>query len=393
MHHHCSLLIALVAGEPSGDLLGAGLMRALKAAHDGAIDFIGIGGPHMQSEGLVSLYPMETLSVMGLAEVVSRLPSILRIRKKLQQYLIAHKPDVFIGIDAPDFNLFLEKKLKQHGIKTVHYVSPSIWAWRQGRIHLIKQAVDLMLSLLPFEKQFYDQHNVSCIFVGHTLAEQIPITAQTTRAHARAKLKIAELNKKNWIAVLPGSRLSEIKRLGKIFLQTCSYLLEKDKSIGFLMPLLKPSHVDIMQNIQSQVAPKLPLFYFLDRSRDVISAADMVILASGTATLETMLLKRPMVVGYRLHPLSYWLAKRLVKVPYIALPNLLANETLVPELIQDTCTPEQIALTVCDLLKDGGIRQVKQFDRLHRLIAQSADVQAACAVLNLITGSSNHCSK
>lgn len=376
------LKIALVAGEASGDALGAGLMQELQKNDRYRIEFIGIGGDNMREQGLVSLFDMQELSVMGLFEVLARLPRLLSIRRHVIRTLLGAKPDVFIGIDAPDFNLGVEKKLKQAGIKTVHYVSPSVWAWRQNRIKTIKQASDLILSLLPFEKQFYDAHHVPCTFVGHRLAEQIPVVAQDAQKRAQATLSLDP--HKTWIAFLPGSRLSEIKHLAPVFLKACQIRYQQDKRSAFLVPLIHQAHVAVLQAMQAHLAPEIPIFYFVKDTRTVIKAADVVVLASGTATLETMLLKKPMVVGYRLHRLTYQFAKYLVKVPYIALPNLLANAPVVPELIQAECSPEKLVHHIDNLLRGGGQRQIAQFEDLHRLISRGADQHAAQAVFDLI---------
>ncbi|VXB63776.1 tetraacyldisaccharide-1-P synthase [Pseudomonas sp. 8AS] len=369
------LRIALVAGETSGDILGAGLMQALKIQHPDA-EFIGIGGPRMQAEGLASYFPMERLAVMGLVEVLGRLPELLARRKRLIRTLIDAKPDVFIGIDAPDFNLTLELKLRQAGIKTVHYVSPSVWAWRQKRVLKIRQACDLMLTLFPFEAKFYLDHQVPVRFVGHPLANTIPL--QADRQAARAALGVpAEVP---LVALLPGSRGGEVARLGELFLDTAQRLRALRSGVQFVLPC---ASAERRAQLEALLASRdLPLLLLDGQSHEALAACDAVLIASGTATLEALLYKRPMVVAYRVAPLTYRILKRLVKSPYISLPNLLAERMLVPELIQDAATPDALAQALVPLL-DNGVEQTQGFDVIHRALRQDASQQAADAVLKL----------
>ena len=369
------LRVALVAGEASGDILGAGLMQALKARHP-QVEFIGVGGPRMQAEGLNSYVPMERLAVMGLVEVLGRLPELLLRRRRLIATLIEARPDVFIGIDAPDFNLGLELKLRRAGIKTVHYVSPSVWAWRQKRVLKIRQACDLMLTLFPFEAQFYDAHAVPVRFVGHPLADAIPL--QADRAAAREALNLPADTPV--VALLPGSRGGEVARLGSLFLDTAVRLRALRPGIRFVLPCASPERRAQLE--QLLVGRDLPLSLLDGRSHDALAACDAVLIASGTATLEALLYKRPMVVAYRVAPLTYRILKRLVKSPYISLPNLLAERLLVPELIQDAATPDALAQVLAPLL-DGGAVQTEGFDVIHRALRRDASVQAADAVLKL----------
>jgi len=369
------LRIALVAGEASGDILGAGLMRALKLQHP-AVEFIGVGGPLMQAEGLTSYFPMERLSVMGLVEVLGRLRELLARRKKLIQTLIEEKPDVFIGIDAPDFTLNIELKLRQAGIKTVHYVSPSVWAWRQKRVLKIREGCDLMLTLLPFEARFYEEKGVPVRFVGHTLADTIPL--QADRAAARAELGLAE---GPLVALMPGSRGGEVGRLGALFFDAAERLQALKPGVRFVLPCASPQR---RAQIEELLAGRtLPLTLLDGGSHLALAACDAVLIASGTATLEALLYKRPMVVAYRLAPLTYWILKRMVKSPYISLPNLLAQRLLVPELLQDDATPEALAQTMLPLI-GGGEEQTRGFDEIHRTLRRDASNQAADAVLTLI---------
>ncbi|QXH77157.1 lipid-A-disaccharide synthase [Pseudomonas salmasensis] len=370
-----TLRIALVAGEASGDILGAGLMRALKAQHP-AVEFIGVGGPLMQAEGLTSYFPMERLSVMGLVEVLGRLRELLARRKLLIKTLIEEKPDVFIGIDAPDFTLNIELKLRQAGIKTVHYVSPSVWAWRQKRVLKIREGCDLMLTLLPFEARFYEEKGVPVRFVGHTLADAIPL--QADRAAARAELGLPD---GPLVALMPGSRGGEVGRLGALFFDAAQLLQAQKPGIRFVLPCASPQRRAQIETLLE--GRNLPLTLLDGQSHLALAACDAVLIASGTATLEALLYKRPMVVAYRLAPLTFWILKRMVKSPYISLPNLLAQRLLVPELLQDDATPEALAKTLLPLI-DGGEEQTRGFDDIHRTLRRDASNQAADAVLTLI---------
>ena len=370
-----NLRIALVAGEASGDILGAGLMRALKAQHP-AVQFFGVGGPLMQAEGLTSYFPMERLSVMGLVEVLGRLRELLARRKLLIQTLIEEKPDVFIGIDAPDFTLTLELKLRQAGIKTVHYVSPSVWAWRQKRVLKIREGCDLMLTLLPFEARFYEEKGVPVRFVGHTLADTIPLQADRTAARAELGLPDGPL-----VALMPGSRGGEVGRLASVFFDAAERLQALKPGVRFVLPCASPQRrVQIETLLEGR---NLPLTLLDGQSHLALAACDAVLIASGTATLEALLYNRPMVVAYRLAPLTFWILKRMVKSPYISLPNLLAQRLLVPELLQDDATPEALAQTLLPLI-DGGEEQTRGFDDIHRTLRRDASNQAADAVLSLI---------
>ncbi len=367
--------VALVAGEASGDILGAGLMQALKAQYP-LIEFIGVGGPLMQAQGLNSYFPMERLSVMGLVEVLGRLPELMSRRKRLISSLIDAKPDAFIGIDAPDFNLTVELKLRQAGIKTVHYVSPSVWAWRQKRVLKIRQACDLMLTLFPFEAQFYTDHQVPVRFVGHPLADTIP--QQADRAAAREALNLFQ--DQPVVALMPGSRGGEVARLGNLFLDAAVRLRTLRPCIQFVLPCSSPERRAQLE--QMLVGRDVPLTLLDGRSHEALAACDAVLIASGTATLEALLFKRPMVVAYKVAPLTYRILKRLVTSAYISLPNLLAERLLVPELIQDAATPEALAQLLAPLL-EGGEVQTEGFDVIHRALRRDASVQAAQEVLDL----------
>ena len=370
-----ALRIALVAGEASGDILGSGLMRAIKVHHPDA-EFIGVGGPLMEAKGMTTYFPMERLSVMGLVEVLGRLKELLARRKELIETLIAQRPDVFIGIDAPDFTLNIELKLRQAGIKTVHYVSPSVWAWRQKRVLKIREGCDLMLTLLPFEARFYEEKGVPVRFVGHPLADTIPLQADREAARTQLNLGAGPV-----VALMPGSRGGEVGRLGALFFDAAERLLAVRPEMRFVLPCASPQRrAQIEQLLEGR---NLPLTLLDGQSHVALAACDAVLIASGTATLEALLYKRPMVVAYRLAPLTFWILKRMVTSPYVSLPNLLAQRMLVPELLQDAATAEALAATLLPLL-DNGAAQTAGFDDIHRTLRRDASNQAADAVLSLI---------
>lgn len=375
------LRIALVAGEASGDTLGAGLIRALKQAHPHS-EFIGIGGPRMLAEGMQTRVPMERLSVMGLVEVLGRLRELLRIRKELVAWLLEQQPDVFIGIDAPDFTLGVERKLRDAGIATVHYVSPSVWAWREKRVLGIQKSTDLMLTLFPFEEDVYRKHQVAVRCVGHTLADEIPL--QPDRAAARSALGIGADEK--LLALMPGSRNGELRKLGELFLQTAAWCHEREPSLRFVMPCANPERKQQMQQIMAESRITLPLELLDGQAHQALAACDAVLIASGTATLEAMLFKRPMVVAYRMAGLTFKILKRLVKVGHVSLPNLLAKREVVPEFLQDAATPEAMGPALLQLLAPTAERAETQatFMQLHEMLRRDADHAAAEAVLDLL---------
>ncbi len=375
--------IALVAGELSGDLLGSGLIAALKARYPQA-RFSGIGGPGMVAQGLRSLVPMERLAVMGLVEVLRHLPELFRIRRQLYRHLLADPPQAFVGIDAPDFNLGLERRLRARGIPTAHYVSPSVWAWRPWRVRKIVRAVDLMLTLLPFEAAFYRNHGVAVRHVGHPLADMIPLRSDAMAA--RKSLGLEWPADAPLVALLPGSRTGEVGRMGALFLETANWLYARRPDLRFLIPAATPRLNEALAALRSTRAPALPLTLIQGQSREAMAAADVVLLASGTATLEAMLLKRPMVVAYRVAPVTAWIARRLVTVSHFALPNLLAGRELVPEFFQGAATVANLGAAVLRWLDEAPARArlVAAFDALHAELRRDASRQAAEAIAELV---------
>ena len=376
------LIIALVAGETSGDILGAGLIRALKKHHPN-IKFVGIAGPQMQAEGCQAWYEMEELSVMGIVEVLGRLRRILAIRRDITKLLIDLKPDVFIGIDAPDFNLSLEGKLKQTGIKTIHYVSPSVWAWKQKRVFKIKRNTNLILAFLPFEKAFYDKFDVPCRFIGHKMADDIPLEPDQTAMRQQLGIPVDC----QCLALLPGSRHAEVTLLSEPFLKAAQLLRDKFPDLHIVVPLVNSKRRAEFEQIKAEIAPELKLQLLDGHAREAMIASNAAILASGTVALECMLAKCPMVVGYKMKAFTFWLAKKLIKTPYVSLPNILAGKEIVPELLQHDCTPENIANHIVPLLKSDNSELKATFLALHKQIRCNADEQAAQAVLDVLKDS------
>ena len=378
------LRIALVAGEASGDQLGAGLIEALRARHPEA-EFAGIGGDAMRSAGGQTWFDASELAVMGLLEVLRHLPRLLTLRRTLRERLLAWQPDVFVGIDAPDFNLGVERWLKQRGIRTVHYVSPSVWAWRERRTAKIGASADRVLCLFPMEPPIYARHGVDARFVGHPMADAIALHGD--RAAARAELGLPA--GATVLAVLPGSRLGEIGRLGDTFFAAAWQVLQQMPGAHVVVPAANPACKALLAEQLSRSALPVVYSHLLDgQARTALLAADAVLLASGTATLETMLVKRPMVVGYKVAPLTYRIVKALglLKVDRYALPNILAGRDLAPELMQDACTPDALAAALLHWLRDPQAVAALQpeYERLHRLLRQDASARAADAVLELL---------
>jgi lipid-A-disaccharide synthase len=376
------LRIGIVAGEISGDLLGADLIKSLRKSSARPLEFCGIGGAHMRAENFHSLFDIERLAVMGFVEPLKRLPELFAMRNKLREHFLQWHADIVIGIDAPDFNLGLELRLRERGIKTAHYVSPSVWAWRQGRIHTIKRAVDLMLTLFPFEEQFYRDHAVPVECVGHPLADQLPL--QPDVAAARAQLLIDPA--KTVVALLPGSRGGEIAQVGAAFLDTAAWLLQRRPDLHFVVPAANPARRAQIEALLANRSEHLPLQILDSQSQLAMTAADVVLMTSGTTTLEALLLKKPMVVAYRMGAWSFALVKRLVKIKYMSLPNLLANRELVPERLQHDVRADVLGPLVLERLDNKTMRMQleRDFLQIHESLRRDASARAATALLRLL---------
>ncbi|MBP6309915.1 MAG: lipid-A-disaccharide synthase [Arenimonas sp.] len=370
-----------MAGEASGDLLAAELMASMKAQRSD-IQFIGLGGPKMQAQGLDSWFDYKTLSIMGFIEVIKHLPKLLRLRKNLLQKLLAEQPDVVIGIDAPDFNLGLEKKCKQAGLRTIHFVSPSIWAWRESRAKKIGQSCDLVLCLFPMEPALYARYGVNAQFVGHPLADMIDL--HPNQSLARAQLHLSE---HKTLAILPGSRQSEINRMLPTFIQATQQLQKTDANLQVLIPAANDNcHALITQHLANQPLQNTQLIYH--QAQTAMIASDVVLLTSGTATLEAMLCKRPMVVAYKNSKLTIFIIRlfNLIKIKTFSLPNILSGKVLVTELIQEQCTSENVALAIQEILSENydQANLQNQFLDIHLSLKRNAADQAAQAVLELV---------
>ncbi len=377
-----ALKIVIVVGELSGDILAASMLQELKHLVPD-VEIEGIVGPNLIRLGAKELYSMRHLSLMGLVEPLLNLPKLIYIRYKLYKKILKDKPNLFIGVDAPEFNLWLEKKLKQSNITTVHYVSPSVWAWRSGRVKLIKKAVDLMLTLFPFEIDFYKQHDIKAICVGHHLADQIPMV--TNAKEAKQKLGFGEYDK--ILAIMPGSRDSELEHLTEIYLQTVKELYLRFPFLKFVIPVVSGQHKIYVEQLIQKTVSRVPIKVMVQNSHAVMQAADFVLVTSGTATLEVMLYKKPMVVAYKTNFLTYMLVKKLIKVKYISLPNLLSDSAIVKEFIQDDVTTYNLTRALSDLINVGGatVKQVAVFDQIHKELQKNASVTAAQSIAKLLS--------
>lgn len=374
--------IVMVAGEASGDLLASHLILALKE-HFPDAEFMGVGGPKMQATGFTVWWPTEALAVNGITDVLWRYRELSGLRKSVLAHVQENPPDLFIGVDAPEFNLWIEERLRKSGTKTVHYVSPSIWGWRKNRVHGIKRAVDLVLCLFPFEKPLYDKESVPAAYVGHPLADSF--TLSPDREAARATLQLKQTD--TFIAMLPGSRLGEVSRLAQCYVETAELLHQRDPSLRFIVPLVTRRTFECFeQAAKGAIARGVPIKLVVGHSDLVMTAANIVLVASGTATLEAALLKRPMVIAYKLSGLTYWLGKRLVVLPYIGLPNILAGEFLVPEFIQEKATPTALADALQAWLADTDRYNatVERFTQIHLSLRQNNAQKAAQAIINLL---------
>jgi len=375
-----AIRIGIVAGEASGDVLAAGFVAVLKKMYPNAI-FEGIGGKHLTSLGLNSLFDMEELSVMGLVEVLKHLPRLLHIRKAVVQHFLDNPPDIFIGVDAPDFNLAVEAKLKKAGVKTVHYVSPTVWAWRESRIHKIAKATNLVLGIFPFEADIYHKYKVPYQYVGHTMADSIPLAPDQ-----QAKRQLFSLEAEDKVlAVLPGSRAREVDTLLPDFIKTAELLALSLPKLKVIIPAANDARETQIKQLLKILQPDLEVVVTQLSARDVMIAADAVLLASGTATLEAMLCKKPMVVGYKMSKMTHMIMQRLYKPDYFSLPNILANEALVPELLQEDVNPQNMADKLKPMLESKPQVLITRFTQLHKTLQLNADEQAAKAIQGLLS--------
>lgn len=380
------LRIGLIVGETSGAILALGMVKQLLAMHPNC-QIEGIGSQELIDLGMTSLFDMNELSVMGLVEVIKHLPRLLHIRKTVVNHFLNNPPDVFIGVDAPDFNLRVETALKAAGIPTVHYVSPTVWAWREKRIHKIGKATNLVLGVFPFEKQIYEKHNLPFKFVGHTMADDLPYVVDQASARATLELSDSDGVHAPLLALLPGSRAREIESLLAVFLQTFDKLKASKPNLRAIIPAVNQARMDQINEVVALSKNKLSITVTRAPARDVMIAADAVLLASGTAALEAMLCKRPMVVAYKMSWLTYMMMKRLYKPAYFALPNILANELLVPEFLQKDVFAENLAKHLDQVWRqDINATNVlmDKFLSIHKSLKCDADKQSALAVLSLI---------
>lgn len=378
-----SQVVGIVAGEPSGDQLGAHLMRSLLARRPG-LRFVGIGGPKMEAAGCEVLFPMEKLAVRGYVEVIKHYWEIVGIRRRLRDHFLRNPPAAFIGVDAPDFNLGLELDLRRAGIPTVQYVAPAVWAWRRERIQTVKHAVSTLLTLFPFEARLFEKAGVSVRYVGHPLADLLedlpPIEA------VREELRISPVIPV--VAMLPGSRISELENMAELFVRTAVKLNEHIPGIRFLVPFATRETRLLFEAAIAKVMPEeLNLTMMTGHSLEAMAAADAVLVASGTATLEAALLKRPMVITYKVSRLSYWLLRRRAYQPFLGLPNILAGEEIVPELIQDAATPDTLAQALLTLLQDEDVRVRLEgrYESIRRALRQDTAEKAATAIMPLLS--------
>ena len=377
-----SVRIAMVAGEASGDLLASHLMAALKLKLPDAV-FYGIGGPKMEGQGFDAWWPMEKLAVMGYVDALKHYREIAGIRRQLKKRLLEIRPDIFIGVDAPDFNLGLETDLKAAGIKTIHYVSPSIWAWRGGRIKKIARAVNRVLALFPMEPPLYEKERIPVTYVGHPLADIIPL--ETSKLAVREKLAMPR--DVPVFALLPGSRQGELAMMADTFVQTAKLIRERLPNALFVVPLTtRETRLQFEMAIYNQQAADIPFRLLFGHAQDALGAADVSLVASGTATLEAALIKRPMVITYKIAKLSYWIMKRMAYQPFVGLPNVLAGREVVPEILQDQATPENLAEALVKLYEDKANAEVvaEVFTEIHHQLRQNTAEKAANAVIECL---------
>ncbi len=374
--------IAIVAGESSGDLLGSHLIKSLRSNRTD-LKFIGVAGPKMMKEGAASYFPMEELSVRGYFEALRKLFHLIKLRKNLLKKILDAKPDLFIGIDAPDFNFWIERQLKKKGVPVIHYVSPSVWAWRGSRLKKIKKSIDHMLTIFPFEKNIYSKANIQATFVGHPLAEMIPL--HPNKKKAQDKLKIIKASRV--IALLPGSRQGEVKWHTQLLIDSAIEISKRIRDVKFLVPLPTRETYEIFsKTLFKNTQAELDIQLLIGHASIAINAADAVIVASGTATLETALYKKPMIVIYKMSTISWQILKRMRYLPYVSLPNILLNKFLVPELLQNDATPENITAKTIEILKDSSYRKhlLVQFTKIHYQLKQNTSDRLNRVILKFI---------
>jgi lipid-A-disaccharide synthase len=378
--------IGIVAGEASGDYLGAGLLKSLRESLPN-LEAEGIVGPRMQKEGAKSLFPMDQISLIGVDGLITNFSRLLRVRQKLYRHFIDHPPDLFVGIDLPDFNLHLEKRLRKKGVRTVHYVSPAVWAWRSWRIRTIRQAVDHMLVLFPFEEEYFRVRDVPVTFVGHPAADELP---EGTTSDIRLRLGLPQ--GKELVALLPGSRNREVLNLGFHFLEAAALLQRRREGIEFAVPYVNDEIKHIFQDQLSRVTTKIVLHEFDGRSTEVMAASDVVLVASGTAALEAAMVRKPMVVAYKVSRLSYWLARRVASTPYVSLPNNLVQALLVPEVLQAAVSSSRLCDELWLLLSDSSrsIRMTENLEKIYKQLKNNANAEAAEVILQLQAAWTRH---
>ena len=375
------LKIAMIAGEASGDMLASSLISALQKQYAGKIEFVGIGGRMMSEAGFKSWHNMETLSVMGYIEVIKSLPQLIKLRYQVLKELLEYKPDIFIGVDAPDFTFFIENKLKQAGIKTVHYISPTIWAWRYERIHKIKQSTDLMLCIFPFEEAIYAKENMAAKFIGHPMANEIEMEIDTP--YYRQKLGLAQ--DKIIYTVLSGSRKREVESLALILIETCNLIHAQIKNSLFVFPFANQSTLDIMQQFLSSAQVQFEYKLVLNLTRDALKACDYAIAKSGTVSLEAALCKKPMLICYKINKFTEWMLRRKITIKYVGQPNIIAGTEIVKEFLQEDANPVAMSNYMLELHTNSAKRQamLNEFEQLHRQLRQDASVEGAKAILEL----------
>lgn len=375
------LKIAMIAGEASGDMLASSLITAIKKQYSGEIEFVGIGGSMMSNAGFKSWHDMEALSVMGYIEVILSLPQLIKLRYTILRQLLNYKPDIFIGVDAPDFNLFIEKKLKQRGIKTVHYISPTIWAWRYERIHKIKLSTDLMLCIFPFEEEIYRNEQIAAKFIGHPMANEIELDINTANARNNLNLPINKVI----YTVLSGSRKREVSSLASILIDTCDKINNAIPDSFFIFPFANQTTLQIMQQHLAQRSVKFNYQLILNQTRESLKACDFALAKSGTVSLEAALCKKPMLICYKVNKFTEWLIKKKITIKFVGQPNIIAGKEIVKEFLQENANPETMSKYMIDLYhnKENQEEMINEFYQLHHKLRQDASIEGARAVLEL----------